>query len=384
MGPFKTVWRFFTTTIATVTIPSVPHVEIESLEQFDRVVAAGATSMRGWRIQSVDLSARTGVLLTLRPAGALFLGCTLAEPAEQWIRAGGGLVFPAIPELPFDPYRGSLYDADELYDGLPNGYDATPDARIYAWSRQYVEKGDVSQSLAAALHDHAIADALRELPADRPWVGVMGGHSVAREETTYRQAVLLGRSLARRGLTVATGGGPGAMEAANLGSQLSSYDDSAVDAALVTLAEVPSFRPSITDWATVAMEVRGRYPGDGGVSVPTWFYGHEPPNVFASRIAKYFSNAQREDVLLNRARGGIVYLPGAAGTVQEIFQAVTPNYYGDAATQVPMILVGAEHWSRDLPVWDVLRALGQDRHLAASVHLVDSIDEAAELVAARN
>ena len=57
--------------------------------------------------------------------------------------------------------------------------------------------------------------------------------------------------------------------------------------------------------------------------------------MFATSIAKYFSNALREDVLLSRARGGIIYLPGAAGTVQEIFQAVTPNYYGDAATQIP-------------------------------------------------
>ncbi len=361
-------------------MPSVAHVEIESLEHFDRLAAAGASSMRGWRVQSVDLTERTDVLLKLKPAGALFLGCTLTEPAEDWIRSGGGLVFPAIPELPFDPYRGRLYDADELYDGLSGGYHATPDARIYAWSRQHVEKGDVSHTLAAALHDHAIADALAELPSDRAWVGVMGGHGIARGDDTYRDAVLLGRSLARRGLTVATGGGPGAMEAANLGARLASYDDTALDEALVALAAVPSFRPSIETWATAAMQVRDRYPGDGGVSVPTWFYGHEPPNVFASRIAKYFSNAQREDVLLARARGGIVYLPGAAGTVQEIFQAVTPNYYGDAATQVPMILVGADHWSVDLPVWDVLRKLGEDRHLAGSVHLVDSIDEAADML----
>lgn len=89
------------------------------------------------------------------------------------------------------------------------------------------------------------------------------------------------------------------------------------------------------------------------------------------------------DVLLRLdPAGGIVYLPGAAGTVQEIFQAVTPNYYGDAATQIPMILVGADHWSQDVPVWDVLRALGHERHLAGSVHLVDSIEEATALVGA--
>jgi predicted Rossmann-fold nucleotide-binding protein len=179
---------------------------------------------------------------------------------------------------------------------------------------------------------------------------------------------------------VVTGGGPGAMEAANLGASLASYDDDAVDAALASLSAVPSFRPSIAAWAGAGLDVRREFPGDGGVSIPTWFYGHEPPNVFASAIAKYFSNAQREDVLLSRARGGIIYLAGAAGTVQEIFQAVTPNYYGDAATQIPLILVGTDYWTRRLPVWPLLQSLAADRPMRTSIQLVDSIEEAAELV----
>jgi predicted Rossmann-fold nucleotide-binding protein len=361
-------------------MPSIPHVDIESLEQFDRVVAAGATAMTGWRVQSVDLTGRTAALLALKPTGSVFLGCALEEKAETWIRDGGGLLFPTIPALPFDAYRGRLYDADELYAGIEHGYDATPDAQIYGWSRQHDERGDTSRTLAAALHDHAIADALAELPGDKPWVGVMGGHGVLRGDDNYRAAVLLGRTLARRNLMVVTGGGPGAMEAANLGASLASYDEADVDAALAELAAVPSFRPSVGAWASVGLSVRARFPGDGGVSIPTWFYGHEPPNVFAGSIAKYFSNAQREDVLLGRARGGIVYLPGAAGTVQEVFQAVTPNYYGDAATQIPLILVDIHHWTVDLPVWPLLQSLATDRAMAKSVHLVDTIEEAATLV----
>jgi len=366
--------------VLLVTMPSIPHVDIESLEHFDRIVAAGATSMTGWRVQSVSLLDRTPVLRKLRPAGSVFLGCALDEEAEAWIRDGGGLIFPAIPELPFDPYRGFLYSADELYADLTSGYHATPDARIYAWSRQQSEKGDTSRTLAAALHDHAIADALAELPGGRPWIGVMGGHGILRGDPAYRAAVMLGRTLARSGLTVATGGGPGAMEAANLGASLAAYDDSSVDTALAELVKVPSFRPSIADWAAAGLAVRQTFPGDGGVSIPTWFYGHEPPNVFAGAIAKYFSNAQREDVLLSRARGGIIYLPGAAGTVQEIFQAVTPNYYGDKATQTPMILVDTDHWTSKVPVWDVLQRLAADRPMAASIHLVDTIEEATKLV----
>ena len=365
-------------TVLSVTLPSIPHVDIESLEHFDQLLAAGASAMAGWRVQSVDLTRRTAELLRLKPMGSVFLGCALDDQADAWIRDGGGLVFPAIPELPFDAYRGRLYDADELYAGLEHGYEATPDAQIYAWSRQHDEKGDTSRTLAAALHDHAIADALTELPDGKPWVGVMGGHGVLRSSSDYRAAVLLGRTLARRGHMVVTGGGPGAMEAANLGASLAAYDDSTVEPVLTRLAAVPSFRPSIAAWATAGLDVRREFPGDGGVSIPTWFYGHEPPNVFASAIAKYFSNAQREDVLLSRARGGIIYLPGAAGTVQEVFQAATPNYYGDAATQIPLILVDTDHWTRKLPVWPLLQSLATDHSM--SIHLVPTIEEAAKLV----
>lgn len=363
-----------------MTTPSIPHLDIESLRHFDQVIAAGATSMGGWRVQSVDLTGRTSVLLRLMPAGSLFLGCALEETAAAWIRDSGGLIFPTIPALPFDPYRSGLYAADELYAGVSSGYEATPDAQIYAWSRQHDERGDTGRTLAAALHDHSIADALHELPEDKPWIGVMGGHGIARTAPEYRSAVLLGRALARTGLTVATGGGPGAMEAANLGASLASYDEAAVGAVLSALAAAPTFHPSIADWAATGLAVRRDFPGDGGVSIPTWFYGHEPPNVFATSIAKYFSNALREDVLLSRARGGIIYLPGAAGTVQEIFQAVTPNYYGDAATQIPMILVGVDYWTSELPVWPLLESLSAARPMASSIRLVDTVEEAARLV----
>ena len=66
------------------------------------------------------------------------------------------------------------------------------------------------------------------------------------------------------------------------------------------------------------------------LGIPTWFYGHEPPNVFATAIAKYFRNATREAILLQVCDAGIVFLPGAGGTVQEIFQDACENYYADA------------------------------------------------------
>jgi predicted Rossmann-fold nucleotide-binding protein len=275
-----------------------------------------------------------------------------------------------------------------LYDGLTTGsYEATLDARAYAWSvrsgpRQ--QERDLHDLLAQSLHDLAVDDALAELVGlvgPRRVVGVMGGHDTARDAPAYRAAALLGRALARAGLTVATGGGPGAMEAANLGAHLSGHDDGALGAAVDVLASVPGFAPSVTAWAQAAFDVRRRWPSTAtSLGVPTWFYGHEPPNAFASQIAKYFANAVREDVLLHVCTAGIVFLPGRAGTVQEVFQDACENYYADAGSVAPMVLVGVDHWTRDTPVWPLLRALAEGREMAGSVHLVDSVDEVLEVL----
>ncbi len=42
--------------------------------------------------------------------------------------------------------------------------------------------------------------------------------------------------------------------------------------------------------------------------------------MFAGAIAKYFQNTFREATLLRRCVGGIAFLRGAAGTIQELFQ----------------------------------------------------------------
>lgn len=116
--------------------------------------------------------------------------------------------------------------------------------------------------------------------------------------------------------------------------------------------------------------------------MPTWFYGHEPPNVFCDAIAKYFSNALREDGILSRCTAGIVVAPGAAGTVQEIFQAVTPRYYAAIGEAVPpLILVGEHHWTSVIPVWPALQELARGRFDGA-LHLVEDIDTAIEVLGA--
>ncbi|OKK06801.1 Rossmann fold nucleotide-binding protein [Streptomyces sp. CB03234] len=352
--------------------------EIETLQEFDGVAARG--SLVGHRLQSVDLTARTGALLSLPTTGAVFLGCPMEPDAAAKVRADGALVFPPVPDVPFDPYRGLLYSPDELFAGLTeHGYERTPDALTYAWFQRTKADGDIFASMLRAVHDDAVSDALDEHLAGARVVGVMGGHAMARGTDAYAGAARLGRSLARAGMTVATGGGPGAMEAANLGAYAAPHDDAMLEEALLLLGKEPSFAPSVGDWARVAFEVRSRWPGGGdSVGIPTWFYGHEPPNAFASHTAKYFANATREDGLLARCTAGVVFLPGAAGTVQEIFDNATPNYYESRGEPTPMVLVNRTHWTEHLPAWPLLQALARGRSMEPRIALVDSVDEAPE------
>ncbi|MEX3102780.1 MULTISPECIES: LOG family protein [unclassified Streptomyces] len=352
--------------------------EIESLPEFDEVIAEYGTLAR-YRVQAVDLTTRTPALLTADTTGAVFLGCPMTPEADAHVRSAGALVFPPVPGLPFDPYRGLLYTPDELFEGLADGYEHTPDARTYAWFQRTKADGDIFASMLRSVHDDAVSDALDELLVGARVVGVMGGHAMARGTDEYAGAARLGRTLARAGLTVATGGGPGAMEAANLGAYAAPFEDAMLEEALQLLAKAPTFTPSVTEWASAAFEVRAQHPGGGpSVGIPTWFYGHEPPNAFAAHTAKYFSNATREDGLLARCTAGVVFLPGAAGTVQEIFDNSTPNYYESRGEPRPMVLVDEAHWTQRLPAWPLLEALAKDRAMAARITLVDRIEDAPE------
>ena len=341
-------------------------LEIETLAAFDRHIGR-ARRLSGWFVSSLDLTDRSDALGAVDPQGAVFLGCQFAPEVEDRLRAAGALLFPRLPDLPFDPYRPRLYDAVELYGTGPARH--SPDALIYAWARSAAATA-LSGALATTLHDHAISDALDDTTARldrRDVVGIMGGHALLRTDPAYGAAARLGAALTAAGRTVLTGGGPGAMEAGNLGAYLAPWPE-ALDEALDRLGAAPGYQPDLDAWVTSAYAVRERWPAaEAGtsLSIPTWFYGHEPTNLFATGIAKYFANALREDTLLHRCRGGIVYLPGKAGTVQEIFQAVTENYYAaDATVIAPMVLVGTDYWTEQLPAWPLLQRLAADRPMA--------------------
>ncbi len=349
-------------------------LEVDSLAEFDLRLTRGASSLSGWRLRGIDLEERTDVLANLRVDGALFLGCTFAQGVSQDLVERGAIVFPALPGTPVNTYRTELYTPGELFD-TPH-YPDSLDARAYAWSC-----AGIDPELARSLHDHAIDQALTRWIEGRHLVGVMGGHALERGRSEYAFAARLGHALGQ-GQVVTTGGGPGAMEAANLGAYLADEPTEVLAEALGTLAAAPSFTPDVGSWAKAAFDVLAAWPeGRQTLGIPTWHYGHEPPNPFATAIAKYFRNATREAILLAVCDRGIVFLPGAAGTLQEVFQDACENYYADESAVAPMVLVGREHWTETVPAWNLLKALSRGRAMEEHVHLVDTVEEATEVVA---
>ena len=81
------------------------------------------------------------------------------------------------------------------------------------------------------------------------------------------------------------------------------------------------------------------------LGIPTWVYGFEPPNLFSTAIGKYFYNSLREDGLVSVANGGLIFGKGDAGTVQEIFQSTTLNYYRKPGIDsTPMVFYDVDFW----------------------------------------
>ncbi len=365
--------------------------EIESLAALRAHLDADG-GLDGVALQGLDLRGLADELSGVYFGGCVVLGCRLDPVTEHQVVVQAGLLFPRIPDLPFHPYRPRLYRPEELYQGYRPGDAAslsdTLDGRIYAWFSERRSQGprvSVLDALAQRLHDHAIDNALEGLLHDgaHQVVGIMGGHALQRDEAAFADVVRLGRRLARDGYLVTTGGGPGAMEAAHLGAWLAPCEDAALDEALAILRDAPSYKDA--GWVDTARIVLERYPEGAEVdslAIPTWFYGHEPSTLFAPHVAKYFSNSLREDGLLAIATHGVVYAPGSAGTVQEIFMDAAQNHYVTFHVVSPMVLLGRSYWSETLPAEALLRALAGDRPWAASVAVLDDPAEAAAFISA--
>jgi len=179
---------------------------------------------------------------------------------------------------------------------------------------------------------------------DRPAVSIFGSARVLEGTPTYEGARATGRAFAEAGFAVVTGGGPGAMEAAN----------------------------------------RGCREG-GGLSVG---FNIELPHEQESNpyldLSLTFHHFYARKVMFVKAAEGFVIFPGGFGTQDELWEALTlmqTEMIGD----FPVVLFDSDYW-QELLDWMRTEMLADgliSKEDAELIHVTDDPRKAVELVISR-
>jgi len=172
-----------------------------------------------------------------------------------------------------------------------------------------------------------------------PAVSVFGSARTKPDQADYQQGVELGGALAAAGYAVITGGGPGAMEAANRGA-------SQAGGVSVGLGIELPFEQRLNDWVDLGLTFR----------------------YFFARKTMFVKYAQ-----------AFVILPGGFGTLDELFEALT-LVQTRKVTRFPVILLGTRYWS-GLIDWIRQTVLTDGKVAAADLDLIRVTDSVAEAVA---
>jgi len=171
-------------------------------------------------------------------------------------------------------------------------------------------------------------------------VSVFGSARMAPADAEYAQARLIAQRLGEADFTIITGGGPGLMEAANLGAR---------DAGARSIGL--------------------------NIELPRAL---EEPNAHLD-LSLTFRHFFVRKIMFVRYASAFVVLPGGFGTLDELFEALTLIQTGKVH-HFPVVLVGRRHWS-GLLAWlhDHLLAAGclSESDLA----LLHVSDDPAEIVA---
>jgi uncharacterized protein (TIGR00730 family) len=169
-----------------------------------------------------------------------------------------------------------------------------------------------------------------------PCVTVFGSARVKPESPHYKLAQQMGAAIARLGFTVMTGGGPGIMEAANRG----------------------------------AKEIGGRSVGCS-IQLP-----HEQQtNAFLDRCVSMHYFFVRKSLLVKYSYAFVV-MPGGAGTLDELFEALTLIQTGKIKN-FPIVLMGTSYWKELIDLIAKMAEFGTiDRSDVNLIYATDSVDDA--------
>ena len=169
-----------------------------------------------------------------------------------------------------------------------------------------------------------------------PCVTVFGSARIKSDSPYYELARKMGAAIAQLGFTVMTGGGPGIMEAANRG----------------------------------AKDVGGRSVGCN-IELP-W---EQHANAYLDRFVTMHYFFVRK-MLLVKYSYAFVIMPGGAGTIDEMFEAIT-LIQTRKIKSFPVVIMGTDYWDEILPFIDKMAKAGM---IAPSdlglVHATNSVDDA--------
>ncbi|MBC9734182.1 TIGR00730 family Rossman fold protein [Nocardioides marmotae] len=172
-----------------------------------------------------------------------------------------------------------------------------------------------------------------------PAIAVFGSARTATDDPAYAAAEQLGRRLAEAGFAVITGGGPGAMEAANRGA-------SQAGGVSVGLGIELPFEAGLNEWADVGINFR----------------------YFFARKTMFVKYSQ-----------GFAVLPGGVGTLDELFEAMT-LVQTRKVTSFPIVLVGTAYWSGLLD-WLRDTVAGEGKIAEEDLDMLTLTDDVDEVVA---
>ncbi len=172
-------------------------------------------------------------------------------------------------------------------------------------------------------------------------VSMFGSARIKPGSANYELARKTAREIGKRGFTIITGGGPGAMEASNKGAK---------EAGALSI----------------------------GLNIKLPFEQYVNPYVDITETFNFFFVRK---VMLVKYAHAFIILPGGFGTLDEMFEALTLIQTGKISN-FPVILVGKEYWA---PLMKWIKGICLERGMIKSedlesLHLTDNPKEVALIV----